>query len=217
MELSLLLKINGENRPVLAQIEELVLDASLNEVHTMPSKVTQFPIETGATITDHVTNEPVKVSITGFVSNNPILPSDQRAQIDLGNLPPPLRRAQAALFDLKRIRGKRLPVSIVTGLDNYSDMVMSTLTINRNSSVGDALEFTAEFVQVQFVSSASIPASFLNSSVKHNAKSVDAGKRTPKGATGSFAQKSSILKKAKDALVAQVTQADSATGATGSW
>ena len=180
MELSLLLKLNNRKKTVKAQIAELVLDASLNELHTMNSKVTQFPVEDGATITDHVFNEPVKVSINGIITNNPLPEPGESFFGELDNLPVPLYRAQAAYYDLLKIRENRLPVSIVTGLANYSNMMLNSLVINRNSRTGDSLEFTADFTHVKIVKSSFVTVNKLKSDTEHAADKVDAGKKTPK-------------------------------------
>jgi len=59
------------NDSVRAQIHGMQLDASINEGHTRTAKVSVSPIEDGTTISDHVTLEPVSLSIEGLISDVP--------------------------------------------------------------------------------------------------------------------------------------------------
>ncbi len=190
MAISLLLKTD----PILAQIAELVLDASIEETHLLKSKVTKFPVENGSTTTDHIFNEPEELTIKGFVSNHPL----NAASNVPSNTTPPVRRAQAAYFDLVRIRDKRQPVSIVTGLVNYSNMALESLSVPRNSQTGDGLEFTAVFVKINKVNTVTIPAKYLKE--KAASSKVDGGPRTPKGVTRSFEAVNSIVKNIKNSI-----------------
>ena len=193
MDISLLLK-NRES-PVHAQIDELVLDASIEENHQFKARVTKYPVENGSTISDHISNEPFELSIKGVISNHPL-----GNAISSGSSIA-LRRVQAAYFNLVQIREKRQLVSIVTGLSNYSDMALVSLSIPRNQQTGDSLEFTAEFIQIRFVDTVKIPAKYIKSEVKHTATTVDGGNKTPKGSTKSFDQAKSVAKKIKDSIL----------------
>lgn len=154
---------------------EIELDASLEENHTYTSKVTQFPIETGATISDFVYNEPIKVSIQGFITNNPL----NNEQDSL--------RVNTAFVNLLKIRDSRATVDLITGLTIYSNMVMQSLSIPRNAKIGDTLHFTADFIQIQTVASSEIPVSSLKESgsfttgtiPKTAAKQESIGSQTP--------------------------------------
>jgi hypothetical protein len=197
METSLLLRTYSAEKPVQTQIAELVLDASLEEASSMKSKVTKYPVENGSIISDHIVNEPVEVTIKGFVSNHPIIPSDT---VSLTTAPV-LKRASAAYFDLLSIRSKRQPVTIITGLDVFRNMVMESLEIPRSAQTGDSLEFTASFTQITIVSSSTIPAEYIKDTVKHTASKVDGGNKTPKDPNEDQKKKAkSVLKHIKDAI-----------------
>ena len=47
-----------------AKIGVVTLDASVQEVHSMPSTITDNPVEEGAKITDHVQLDPLRLEIT---------------------------------------------------------------------------------------------------------------------------------------------------------
>ena len=60
------------SRKTPGQIDNIVLDATLSENHDYTNKVTSFPVETGADITDHIVQEPERLTIEGFVTNTPV-------------------------------------------------------------------------------------------------------------------------------------------------
>ncbi len=53
-------------------IGSISLDASLSEVHSLSSEVTEHPVESGGTIADNVRKKPRMVRIEGFITNHPI-------------------------------------------------------------------------------------------------------------------------------------------------
>ena len=79
------------------------------------------------------------------------------------------------IFDLLSIRSKRQPVTIITGLDVFRNMVMESLEIPRSAQTGDSLEFTAS-TQITIVSSSTIPE-YIKDTVKHTASKVDGGNK----------------------------------------
>lgn len=139
--------------PTLANIEELVLDASISETHTFKNQVTNHPVEDGSMITDHAFTEPDSLQIEGFITNTPILVVNS-PRVRVGDEP---NRVLVAFDVLFRIRNDKELVTIVTGLRVYFDMMLTSLTIPRNKEVGkDTLRFTASFQQIQFVKSATV-------------------------------------------------------------
>lgn len=137
-------------------IGAIQLDASLSEDHRYENLVTEFPVETGATITDHIVNKPVRLSITGFITNCPIKEFTnvrKEASFDAENSASVY--TQVAYDALMALWKDREPVAIVTPLSSYEQMALTSLTIPRNAQVGDALQFTAEFVQILLASAQS--------------------------------------------------------------
>ena len=60
------------DRPTLAKIGVMQLDASISEAHVMAATVTDHEIEDGTNITDHVRLQPNKLTIEGLVSDSPV-------------------------------------------------------------------------------------------------------------------------------------------------
>jgi len=55
-----------------AKIGQLFLDATIREEHSYRNRITQWPVETGANMTDHIRLEPDRITLEGFVTNSPV-------------------------------------------------------------------------------------------------------------------------------------------------
>lgn len=138
-----------ENTPNFqSALGNIELDATIQEVHEWMAEATMNPVESGSPITDHVIEQPDKLRINGFVSDKPLTSS--QSFIDSfgagGN--------SASVFDLlNSIIKARQVVTVYTKYKLYDNMIMTNLTIPRDVNIGNALEFTAEFVNVRFVES----------------------------------------------------------------
>ena len=167
-------------------VGEIELDASLSESHQFASEVTQFPVEDGSVITDHIQNKPDQVSINGFVTNTPIRSfADVAGAADLVRLSGVSGRTELALETLLNIHRFRELVTIVTNLKAYNDMALTSLTIPRNAAIGDTLEFSADFVKVVKVTSAVVAVENLlpaNGADKQGSSTKDAGKQNTSAA-----------------------------------
>lgn len=133
-----------DDMPVLAIIDGFVLDCLLSDNHTFESEVTEFPVESGSTVSDNIRPKPLTIAIEAIVSDTPLTFA--------GNFRPagsvPSLDAYAKFLGIRRDR--RL-VSITTSLDTYSNMAMESLTVPRASGRGDEFRFNASFKQVQTV------------------------------------------------------------------
>lgn len=125
-------------------IDGLKLDAAMSESHRSENEITQYPVEEGANVTDHVLPLQDTVTITGIVSNTPVV--DPTFTMD-GMLP-----TDDALAKLRKIKRDRKPVTLKdTTLGTYEDMVMESLEFPRDGSTGDALRFVATFRQIVLI------------------------------------------------------------------
>lgn len=127
------------------------VDVAVSEDHSFDSEVTEHPVERGADVADHVRARPITLTIEGLVSDDPIgTVRDQRLASAGGSIEhaPPSDDAFALLLS---VRDAREPVTIVTSLRTYEDMVLTSLSVPRGARTGHALRFMATFVQVQLV------------------------------------------------------------------
>lgn len=125
------------------------LDANLDESHEWSATATENPVETGAPVSDHVIEQADKLRIRGFVSDTPLIISPelqgQIGAMDAGSRTQPV-------FDLlyKLIKAREV-MTVYTKHAVYADMVLTSVNIPRSSQVGEAIEFTAEFVNIRKV------------------------------------------------------------------
>jgi len=196
MALSMIFSALGGKRK--GKIGELELDVTLTEKHEFSNEITSFPVEAGAEIADHVIQAPSRITIQGFVTNTPVKL--------FGGALDPTDYVQTALETLLTLAGHIKgdeglyttpePVTVVTGLNVYSNMMITSLTIPRDRTTGQALEFTAELVEVIYADSetVSIPADNVDPASADLAQSAqDAGQQVPAPPAAEVQTQTSIL------------------------
>ena len=119
----------------------LELDALLTESTSLNSQITEYPVEDGTVISDHITKESERLSLSGVITGAGTL-----FNIGLGKY-----KMIAAKETLRELHAKRELVTIVTGLDVYTDFAIESLEIERNSDDGERLNISAEFRKIQKV------------------------------------------------------------------
>ena len=130
-----------------ASIEPLVayVDGYLDEQHRLSVNKTEFPVESGAQLTDHAVRQPTKLTLTGWTSD--VL---RAAEADQGV--PALERAAIAWAAIERLVAAREPVDVVvTLLGTYPSMLITSATAPVSADTGRALRFTLELEEVQLV------------------------------------------------------------------
>ena len=116
------------------------LDASIDEKHVSANKVTQFPVESGVDITDHVRQEPDRVTIRGIVTDHPI---GHRWYGSIAG-----RGVDAYGKALYMLAEAQL-VTVVTSLNTYQDMVIESLEVPRDAKRGHAVEMTLNLREIK--------------------------------------------------------------------
>ncbi len=133
------------------KIDFFEFDATIHESHEYTNIVTEFPVEQGYNISDHVLRVPEKLTITGFVTNSPIPHSRGSMNVLLDHSD----RVNAALESLLQLSGfdpagklssevsniRRVPqvVTVVTGLRSYANMVITNIVMTRDKDTGETL------------------------------------------------------------------------------
>lgn len=155
------------------KIGNLELDAMISERQRFSNDVTNFPIESGSSISDHVIQAPEEVEIEGFVTNTPIeflsgLRSGSEDRVlnaylmllDMAGYKYPGKAYRfnelEVIAEDEQYRPEYKLVDILTGLRLYTDMVLVDLTIPRDAKTGDTIHFTATFRKVTSVELANI-------------------------------------------------------------
>lgn len=125
------------------------LDLALTEEHDFESEVTEYPVESGADVSDNIRNKPLEITLEGIVSDTPIgaIALDATRRAESGTPLPSLD----AYTRILAIRDARELVTIETSLGKFERMALTRLAVPRDRTTGKALKFTVSFRQVNVV------------------------------------------------------------------
>lgn len=126
-------------------IQDLQIDIVSSETIELPSETTDNPIESGAEITDHIINRPILLRMV--------------CQIGGSNLTNWTDRKIEGYEALKRLRDDKQPVTVVSGLETFTNMLINNISIDRNLQNATVLQFQIEFKQAKIVSSQRVDVS----------------------------------------------------------
>lgn len=157
------------------QLQSIIVDATVRELHEASAEVTEHPIEVGANVSDHIRANLDSVTLDVVVSNEPIRQPESQMdgvtsrQQGLEIRDPTtgiiLAKANVLVFDgdfdrvrtvyeeLLRLRTTGTVVGILTSLREYSSMVIRRVAPIREAATGDSLRATVEARQIRIVSS----------------------------------------------------------------
>lgn len=132
-----------ETKIILDNGDIIWFDCATEVNHTFPSKVTEFPVEDGASISDHIVNGNATFSVTGIFSDARLRKPDEN-----GNSTLPEQPTQEETYGmLQDLRDSRQSFSLLTPLDTYTDLVLKNMSMPRDA--GDALKVQMEFEQIR--------------------------------------------------------------------
>ena len=133
------------------------LDLILDESHSKNAQVTENPLQEGRAVSDGIYLELREGSLTGLVSNHSIkhsVPPDRQTAeglLDKAENYQLENRAKQAWEDLKSLMDSKQLVTIVTSLEVYDNVAITSIETERDGDTGDALEIKVGFKQVQKV------------------------------------------------------------------
>lgn len=154
-------------------------DASMKENHKRDSPPTEFPVENGDTISDHVILKPFSLELTGIISDTPIggtqgLLQEVATTLTQKLLPPvgvvavsaayalfsSLSQSKspsvAAYGQLLKLQADSQPFDVLTSLYRYESMWIKSISAPRDDKTGKCLMFTVEVVQLILVTPQSV-------------------------------------------------------------
>ena len=184
------------------KIGTLELDVTISENHEYGSMVTEFPVEKGGNVSDHIINNPVILNMNGFITNSPVRIFGGIVDNLTSQRVPIPNRVQSAFTLLTDMRDIKELFTVVTGLKVYRNMFFKSLVFPRNSGTGDTLRFTAILTRVTKAASKKIERQNLDpgtTEAKKNTKDlgaekVDRGGQTTTQSTEEQTRRVSILK-----------------------
>lgn len=162
----------------------LVVDADVSVDHLRQSDVTEYPVEDGAKITDHVQLKPAQLTVQGVISDYPIgfaviggvanLISTGVSLIGGGS------RSIDAFNHLEKLWRERKPFSVFTGIKRYSNMVIEELSVPQTAQTGRAIHFTARMKEIRIVASKTAALSLASSVSDLGSRTNDQGHEVTK-------------------------------------
>lgn len=127
------------------------LDASIHEVHEKQSVISEYPLETGANVADHVRPKPNILKLRGIVSQTPEYASAPAVAPSDG-------RVSQARDTLIGFRNNGTMVEIATAKEHYTNMVIVSLVEAVDATNANDFEFDITAQQVLTAASAYVQA-----------------------------------------------------------
>lgn len=153
--------VNGES------LESITFDCVKVETHESTARVTEHPIESGATVGDHIILDADRVTVEAVFSNGPL--------VTVGNNGPRYRivqsgfgkalervgtegdvepfRAETALDFVYQAQKARAVFNLTTSLRDYTNLALESIRTPRDAAMGDAVFATLVFKKIETVDS----------------------------------------------------------------
>jgi hypothetical protein len=148
------------------QLGSVVLDTAVTEHHGVSVEVTKHPVEDGASVSDHRRVQPRSVTIEGVISNTPIpepsapkITQSFRNQFFTSQSTYDPKRASNAYLDLLALANSNDLVTLITTMETYKNMTLTQLDVPRDAKTGEAVKFTASFLEIRIVNNAQVQVS----------------------------------------------------------
>lgn len=131
--------------------DDTFTDVFLVEQHSYNNNIAEHPVHRSNPVADHKYRQANTVTVTGIVSDRPILSPVEALRADFYT-----QRAKTAWERLQDLaRGDEL-ITIVTTLGTYTNHVLVDVSAQRSAESTNHLEFTATFREFVQVDSASV-------------------------------------------------------------
>lgn len=129
------------------QIGVLVPSAVISEVHTDTLVITEQPVESGGSLSDHAYMKPGEVVMEClFASGGSLLDfTDTSGYIPMAEMSP-----QETYQQLLGLQKKRIPFDVITGKRTYSNMLIGSIVVTTDSKSEYALKCTLTLREVFF-------------------------------------------------------------------
>lgn len=119
------------------------IDAAVREIHSYDCEVSQYPVEDGSVISDHVRKLPIGLSLDGIVTDTPIGEAMEKVRGSIGSFQGEgfTQWSDEAHEHFKLLRAKGEPFTVTTALQTYYNMVIEKYTPDRSPGDGFSLRF----------------------------------------------------------------------------
>lgn len=144
-----LLSILTGKASVRRNIGGYTFDAVLTEEHTSELEVTDSPVETGESISDHAYMKPKKLKIVGGIGDAVLNPLTVLAGND--SYGGGQSRSITAFELLQKLQESREPFSVQTGMKLYKNMVITSLRVSQDKDTAKVGIFECDLREVIIV------------------------------------------------------------------
>lgn len=159
----MLADILGFNIKNPTQVGSLKVDIVKSFEYTYDQDVTEYPVETGFEIADHIVNKPLKLTMTVGIASSPVTWFWKNG---FG-----AKKFANGLQLLEEIRDKKEPVTIVRPEKKYDNMVMTSCRVSKQDSTKSIIYADLAFIQIVKVTTqtTAIPENVVTASQEENA------------------------------------------------
>lgn len=135
---------------LIRSVGGLIFDATFEEQHESDLEVTDNPVESGVTVSDHAFAKPKRITLQAGVSDTPMRarPGDTFAGA--------VSRSRAAYEALVQLQAKAEPFDVQTGLKLYKNMVCTSVRAGQDKDTANSFVFTAVLREVQIVNTQAV-------------------------------------------------------------
>jgi len=117
-------------------------DCTISIQHSFPNAVTEHPVETGESFSDHVQEQNARFTVSGIFSDIPLNAYN-------GDSLPQLNRMKAAYDFLRSLRKAGTKFTLVSKYDTYPNCVIESLDIPSDTEGVVTLRFDLSIVQIR--------------------------------------------------------------------
>lgn len=159
----MLADILGFNIKNPTQVGSLKVDIVKSFEYTYDQDVTEYPVETGFEIADHIVNKPLKLTMTVGIASSPVTWFWKNGY--------GAKKFANGLQLLEEIRDKKEPVTIVRPEKKYDNMVMTSCRVSKHDSTKSIIYADLSFMQIVKVTTqtTAIPENVVTASQEENA------------------------------------------------
>lgn len=148
-------------RQVKGKIGTLEIDAVLSESHEYDTTITDYPVEDGYDVTDHIQPQPEKITIEGVTTLTPFY--DDNSLIEREDTSDRVQNTYNTLLEFLgftppkqaniEVNKRFIPqvVDVVTGLKTYTNMACRSLRVPVTNKSNNALYYTIVLQKIKKV------------------------------------------------------------------
>lgn len=141
----------------LHSVGAFTFDSTYFEQHNATITVTKQPVEFGADMPDHAFTEPLILTVSGAVSDAPLLPNPSFDASSSAS------RSASAYQKLLMLANSKTLLNVQTGLAGYTNMLITSLNTMQDADTANVFEFVMQLMKIPIINvqNVNVPVQFL--------------------------------------------------------